>query len=201
MQTLDRTESVLTYERILRGEIQHFSPLFFTKPVRKRRIQELMHYLVEHILHLTPEEAYETLTINILEQHQLQILLKYVEDFPEKNEERSIQWLVRLAYPHLPEESLESRVKSVYQEVLDGTRKRFPPNYFHGNIGELRAHICVQHLVEHILQLTPQKAAKTLTPDILAQYKLRILLNLFFDSLFDLLTKTYPELSYKDFSS
>lgn len=196
----ENTESIRTYLRLLDGEIRKFPPVFFSPHVRKNRIINLMNYLIEEILNITPEEAYETITKETLKAHQLDCLLRYVEDFPEKTEERAVKKLIHQAYPHLPEESLEDLVLSIYKEVLSGTRRNFPSNYFAGRIGEERAAICVEYLVDEILQVPQEDISKTITREVLSEYKLRILLNLYYDSPFDLLTSVYPHLTSKDFS-
>lgn len=193
------TESVRTLQRLLAGEIRSFPPIFFVRHVRKKRIVELMTYLVEDLLRITPQEAYETLDLATLQRYHLDILLRYVDDFPERNEKRAIQWLLRQAYPELPEETLEELTISTYLEVLQGQRRNFPSNYFQGIIGEERAKICVRYLVEERLHLSPEEAPAVITRDVLADHRLKILLNLFFDSTFDLLTAVYPHLTFEDF--
>jgi len=196
---LENSESIRTYKRLLNGEIRNFPPVFFPRQLRKKRISQLMQYLVEHILKITPEEAYEKLDLETLRKYRLDCLLQYVDPFPEWTEQRAIRKLLRAAYPHLPEETLAELVISVYQEVLSGKRKKFPTNYFHGAIGEQRAHICVKYLCEQILGLKPHETPRKITREVLQEYKLKILLNLLYDSPFDLLTSVYPQLTSRDF--
>ncbi|MBL4952107.1 DUF4046 domain-containing protein [Neobacillus sp. YIM B02564] len=198
-QSLLSSESVKTYRRLLAGDIKSFPPVFFSPHVRKKRIQQLLTYLIEYILCITPEEAYETLDFPTLKENHLEALMRYVEDFPEKNEKRSIRYLLRIAYPHLPEESFEEMVLSVYKEVLEGKRKSFPSNYFYGVQGEKRVIVCIRYLCEEILHLQEEEIPRIITRELLTKYKLKILLNLFYNSPFDVITTAYPHLTTKNF--
>lgn len=199
LESLAHTDTIQTYFRLLRGEIKTYPPVFFAPYIKKKRIEQMIRYLVEEILKITPEEAYKTLTLPQLKKHKMDVLLRYVDPFPEWTDQRAIQRLLRSVYPRLPEEKVEELVIATYEEVLSGTRKNFPPNYFHDKEGEERAKICVRYMIEKKLQIPPEEAPKLITRKTFHEYKLKILLNLFYDSPFEILTSIYPTLTSKDF--
>lgn len=188
---------IAAYERVLRGEQSGFSPYEFQPKDRKRKIVELVRYLVEQRWQMTPEEVLQSgrMTRETLAKERLDCLLRYVEPLPEQHEQDASH-LLYFAYPHLPKPDLKDRVIQVYREVLDGTRKSFPRMYFvDPEYGEDRARICVRYLCEEILKLKPEEVPTYFNRRgiaVLRQYKLKILLNMVYDSVADMLRDAYP---------
>lgn len=188
--------TIATYERILEGKQKSFSPYFFQPQHRNTRCMELIKYLVEKKLQITPEEALEELNLEILKEYKLDCILKYV-DKPVEFMDDNVSHLIYFAYPEIEKPSDEELAVLVYKDVLDGKRRSFPRNYFlNGELGERRAIACFKHLCENILKLDQKGILKTFDTSqglkVLSKYKLKILMNILFFSTFDLLETAYP---------
>lgn len=196
-----KEDAIRTYEKILNGEQKTFSPYFFQPQHRKERLITLIRYLIEEKLGFTPEEALEKLTMEHIKQYQLTCILRYI-DKPVEFADDDVRHLVYFAYPHLPQPTVEELAISVYKDVLEGRRKTFPKNYFlNGELGEKRAIICFRYLCEEILKLPLEEIPKVFSGtnafNLLAKYKLKIVMNILFFSTADLLRTCYPELFEK----
>lgn len=201
MQTETFNFTIDTYKKILNGEIKTFSPYFFEKRYRKKRIIQLIRYLVEEILKLSPEEALKVLDLKTLKKYKLDCLLKYV-DKPIEFDKNDVSHLIYYAYKGQIKEPTDRELTiRMYKKVLNGEVKNFPKNYFiDGLKGEKRVKYCIEYLCFDILGLEKKDIPKKLTPEILKKYKLKIVLNVLYLSMFDLITSVFPgEFSGKDF--
>lgn len=185
--------TVYTYQKILSGEIKTFSPYFFEIRYRKKRIIELVRYLVEGILKITPEEALTKVDVKLLKKYKLDCLLKYV-DKPVELEKNDASHLIIYAYKgQVPEPTQEELTIRMYKRVLSGELKNFPKNYFLDGIkGEKKVKYCIQYLCFDILKLKKKEIPKKLTPEVLKEYKLKIVLNVLYFSMHDLITSVFP---------
>lgn len=192
---------VQIYEKILNGTQKTFSPYFFQPQHRKERLGILLRYFIEEKLGYTSEDALEKLTLADFKKYQLVSILKYI-DKPVEFLDDDIRHIVYFAYPEMPQPSKKELVLMAYGDLLCGRRKTFPKNYFlGGEEGEERAIICFKHLCENILGLTKEEIVQTFAGSdalrILAQYKLKIIMNILFNSTVDLLESVYPgEINY-----
>ncbi len=90
----------------------------------------------------------------------------------------------------------------VYHDVLSGKRKNFPRGYFLKNSQvEHRAIVCFRYLCEEVLKLDSEGICRTFTKTYgiktLSKYKLKMLVDIVYESLFHLMNAAYPELSGK----
>lgn len=193
-----------TYDKVRSGEYKNFSPHFFGSHDRYKKITVLVRYYVEDILGLTAEEAIENITVEMLEEAKLKCLLKYVQkDKPVEYEgaKNYIAHLIYFAYPELPKPKSEEMVINCYKEVLEGTRKTFPKNYFKSYHGEKRAKLCFEYLWKEELKIELKDLPTVFLQsnekglDILKQYKLKILTQMLYYSVSDMINNMYPELS------
>lgn len=201
MESLQKySYSINTYEKILNKEIKTFSPYFFDTRYRKRRIVELVKYLVEDKLEMTPEIALKELDYKTLKKYKLDCLLKYVKK-PIENDKDDITHLLYFCFKELKEPSAEELTIKLYKKVLAGELKNFPKNYFlDGPRGEERASYCVKYLCFEVLELELKDIPKTLTVEILKEHKLKIILSVIYFSMYDLVTSIFEnEFDYKDF--
>lgn len=194
-------ETILTYEKILSGEQKAFSPYFFQPKRRMARVETLIRYLIEQKLKMTPEQALRELDLDTLKEWKLDCIVKYV-DKPVEFSKEDVRHLVYFAYPELPKPTEEELAIMVYKDVLDGKRRTFPRNYFlNGSLGERRAITCFKYLCEEILKLDKKGITETFSGtkglEMLAKYKLKIIMNVLFFSMVDLLETAYEgELEY-----
>ncbi|QUH22008.1 DUF4046 domain-containing protein [Alkaliphilus sp. B6464] len=182
-----------TYEKVLSGEIKTFSPYFFEQRYRKKRVVQLIKHLVEERLGLTPEDALDQLDLKLLKKYKLDCLLKYVEK-PVELDKNDVSHLIYFAYKgEIPEPTPKDLTVRMYRKVLDERVKNFPKNYFiQGKKGEERVKHCVEYLCFDVLGFSKEDIPKKLTPEILKEYKLKIVLNVLYLSMFDLITSVFP---------
>lgn len=195
--------AIETYKKILNGDIKTFSPYFFEIRYRKHRICQLVRYLVEEILKITPEEALTKVDLEILKKYKLDCLLKYIEK-PVELEKTDCSHLIIYAYKgKVREPGAEELTIRMYKKVLAGKVKNFPKNYFLNGIrGEERVKYCVSYLCFEVLKLTEEEIPKKLTAEILKKYKLGIVLSLLYFSVQDLIFSIYPgKYKAKDFDN
>ena len=193
--------TIYTYRKILNREIKTFSPYFFELRYRKKRICELVRYLVEEILNITPEEALTQVNKKVLKKYKLDCLLKYVEK-PIELDKDDCSHLIIYAYKgRVPEPTPEELTIRLYKRVLAGEIKNFPKNYFlDGLKGEEKVKYCVKYLCYEVLKLKKEEIPKKLTAEVLKEYKLKIVLNILYLSMYDLITSVFPgEFTGKDF--
>lgn len=187
-----------TYEKILSGDIKTFSPYFFEQRYRKKRVVQLIKYLIEEKLKITPEEAVKKLDYKMLKKYKLDGLLKYVEK-PVELEKNDVSHLIYYAYKGSIEYPTQRDLTvRMYKNVLNGKLKTFPKNYFvEGKLGEDRVRYCIEFLCFEILKFEAREVPEKLTVDILKEYKLKIVLNVLYLSMFDMITSVFPS----DYSS
>jgi len=190
-------ESVVVYEEALKGEPW---PTGFWAPITtERRVTEILRYLFLDKLKIEQYEvAKEILTADFIDEYELSILVDKAERPPEMNDGEFFYLLWNVFPEHRPTE--EELIIKVYREVLDGKRKSFPRGYFlKNNKVEHRAVVCFRYLCEEILKLDREGICETFTMTyavkLLSQYKLKMLVDIVFDSLFHLMNAAYPELS------
>lgn len=189
------------YKKILSGEQKRFSPYEFEDAqYRKQKIQSVLRYAFEQVKQWTPEQARAELSWSDVKELKLHLVREFIEP-PIEAKADDVYYMVEYAYPYLPRPSEKEKVLWVYQEVLAGRRRHFPPHYFQAVKGEERAKICFDYMWRELIGLTdirqiPQMFAKTETAyAILRKYKLKILVDTLFFSPFDLVTEMYPELA------
>lgn len=199
--------TVSTYEKVLKNEIKSFSPYFFEKKYRRQRIVTLMKYLIENKLNISPEEAIKKLSIATLKEYRLICLLKYLEDYKPIEYETDpvyVAHLVYYAYPALSQPSLKEKTIECYQEVLAEKRKFFPKNYFIDKYGEERAKICFEYLWQHILNMKFEDIPIMFLEnnekglEILKKYKLKILTQMIYYSVSDMILNMYPDIDLSE---
>ncbi|MFW6025080.1 MAG: DUF4046 domain-containing protein [Candidatus Woesearchaeota archaeon] len=193
--------TIKTYEKVLNGEIKSFSPYFFDLRYRKKRIITLIQYLIEDKLNMKPEEATKILNLKLLKQYKLDCLLKYVKK-PIELDKQDVSHLIWYAYNNEVKRPTDEELTiMMYKKVLSGELKNFPKNYFlDGLRGEKKVGYCLKYLCFEILKLKKDEIPKTITVDILKKYKLKIVLNNLYLSVFDLIISVFPnEFSAKDF--
>lgn len=196
-----------TYDKVRSGEYKNFSPHFFSGYDRQKKIVVLIRYYLEDILKMTPEEALENLTLSMLERDKLTILLRHVKnEKPDeyKRDPEYLKHLIYIAYPTIPKPRDHGLVIECYKEVLSGKRKTFPKNYFKSADGEYRAKICFEYLWKDVLKIRKEEIPKKFLQsngqglDILQEYKLKILTQMIYYSVSDMIQNMYPDLDISE---
>lgn len=196
-----------TYDKVRSGEYKNFSPHFFSGYDKQKKIIVLIKYYIEDILEMTPTEALEHMTLEMLERDGLKILLRHVKN--EKPDEYKripeyVKHLVYIAYPDIPRPTERELIIQCYKEVLDGKRKTFPKNYFKSADGEHRAKICFEYLWKNVLRIKKEEIPKKFLKsngqglDILQEYKLKILTQMIYYSVSDMIQNMYPDLDISE---
>ena len=192
-----------TYDKIRNGELKNFCPHFFCEGDKFQKINILIRYYIEDILKITPEEALNILTYEQIEKDKLKPILKYLVKFKPIeyfNDTTYIKHILYFAYPNLVKPKSETLVIECYKEVLEGKRKNFPKNYFRSYEGEKRAKICFEYLWKDILKIEKKDISKVFLASnetglrILKQYKLKILIQMLYYSILDMISNMYPDL-------
>ncbi|MGQ7278552.1 hypothetical protein ACT91Q_11320 [Brevibacillus thermoruber] len=192
------------YKRILNGEQKRFSPYEFEDAqYRKQKVQLVLRYAIEQVKKWTPEQARKELSIKDVKELKLHLVREYI-DPPIEAKPEDVYYMVEFAYPYLPRMPEKQKVLWVYQEVLAGVRRHFPPLYFQSVKGEERAKICFDFMCRELMKLQdlrqlPRIFGKTEQAySLLRKYKLKILVDTLYFSPFDMITDMYPELADPD---
>jgi hypothetical protein len=192
------------YKRILNGEQKRFSPYEFEDAqYRKQKVQLVLRYAIEQVKKWTPEQARKELSIKDVKELKLHLVREYI-DPPIEAKPEDVYYMVEFAYPYLPRMPEKQKVLWVYQEVLAGVRRHFPPLYFQSVKGEERAKICFDFMCRELMKLQdlrqlPRIFGKTEQAySLLRKYKLKILVDSLYFSPFDMITDMYPELADPD---
>ena len=184
---------IFMYNQILSGEIKNFNAYFFSSAYKRKRLINLIRYLIENKLEISPEEAVKVLNKKTFEEYRLTSILKYIEKPPEL-EKNDFSYIVYYAYPELPHASQQELSIELYKKVLDNKKKSFPKNYFYDlDKGDERARYCLQYLQGKVLKLSIKEFYTILDPDLLKKYKLKILLNVSYLDINDLMNSVYGE--------
>ena len=190
-------ESAVVYEEVLSGE--PWPDNFWAPQICSRRVTEILRYLFLDKLKIEQYEvAKEILTADFIDEYELSILVDKAERPPEMYDGEFF-YLLWYVFPDKRPTDEELIIK-VYNEVLSGKRKGFPRGYFlKNNQVEHRAVVCFRYLCEEILKLDREGICQTFTMSysikLLTKYKLKIILDFVYESLFHLLNAAYPELS------
>jgi len=188
-------ESVNAYEDVLKGD--SWPDGFWAPITRDRRVTEILKYLFLDKLKIEQyEDAKKILTASFVDEYELSILVDMAERPPEMNDGEFFYLLWNVYPDHRPTD--EELIIKAYTEVLSGKRKGFPRGYFLKNSEvEHRAIVCFRYLCEEILKLDREGICKTFATTysikILSKYKLKMLVDIVYDSLFHLMNAAYPE--------
>lgn len=194
------------YDKVRSGEYKNFSPHFFVNGDKYHKITTIIRYYVEDVLKVTSKEAINLIDLNQIEKDKLKPLLKYLEkEKPDeyKTEKNYVSHLIYFAYPELEKPKKKDLVIQCYKEVLEGKRKTFPKNYFKNFNGEERAKICFEYLRTEILKIEVNELSNIFLEsnekglDLLKTYKLKILTQMLYYSVSDMIENLYPELNLK----
>lgn len=190
--------SAAVYEDVLSGKPW---PENFWSPANcNRRVSEILKYLFWDKLKIKEyEAAKQVLTADFINKYELSILIEKSKRPPEMNEGEFF-YLLWILFPEERPSDDELIIKA-YSELLSGKRKSFPRGYFLKNSEvEHRAIVCFRYLCETVLGLDREGICRTFCSTyaikILSKYKLKMLVDIVYESLFHLLLAAYPDYAY-----
>ena len=170
---------------------------FFRIFAKERILAEITDYLFNINDVKTYEDAELLLTDDFAQANRLNELVKKTYRPPEMlpNEYIFLAWY---AFPEARPAQDELTIK-VFQDILSGKRKSFPTNYFvHGADVEHKAVVCFRYLCTDVLKLDEKGIIETFGNSygiqVLLKYRLKIVLDVLYDSLPHLLMTAYPNL-------
>ena len=190
-----KPESVIIYERILHGE--YLPKQYVGTPTTLNRSIEIVQYLFFEKLQLRDyNSARSALNREFIAKYRLYQVIKGIPKPPEllPEEYDHVLWLL---FPGR-KKGRYTLVLKVYSEVLSGKRNRFPRLYFSDpDWGKYRADVCFRYLCRRVLHMSGDKIAWEFSHSegiqLLAKYKLRIILNTVYFSLSELVYSVYPQ--------
>lgn len=188
-------ESAVIYEEVLNGEA--WPADFWTPTTCNRKATEILKYLFLDKLNIEQYEAAKAvLTADFIIEYELSVIVEKVERPPEMNDGEFF-YLLWFVFPKERPTDDELIIKA-YSELLEGKRKSFPRGYFLKNSEvEHRAIVCFRYLCEEVLKLDRDGICKTFTSShgikVLSKYKLKMLIDIVYESLFHLMNAAYPE--------
>lgn len=187
--------SIEVYENVLAGE--SWPKNFFTATTKDRVIKEILSYVFEKEGITTPEIGFQKVDKEFIERNHLEMIIKVYGKVPEMLPDH-YDYLVWLIFPESKPDA-KTLVLRVYSDVLEQRRKTFPTGYFtNGADVQEKASICFKHLCEEILKLDKKQILETFGNSkgikVLQQYKLKILIDIVYESLSQLLVDTYPDI-------
>lgn len=188
-------ETMEVYLEVLEGG--SWPKNFFSSTTKDRRIKEVLKIAFDRNGITNAEEAFKIVNKDFVEQNKLEIIIKTYGKVPEMLPD-CYDYLVWIIYPE-SKPDFETLVLKVYSDVLEGRRKTFPTGYFtNGADIEKKAIICFKYLCEDILKLNDEQILETFGNSkgikVLQQYKLKILVDIVYESLSQLLLNTYPDI-------
>ena len=193
----DYGESAVAYEEVLHGK--PWPEGFWMPTTNNRRVTGILRYLFLDKLKIKEYEvAKEVLTADFINEYELSILIEKADRPPEMNDGEFF-YLLWYVFPEKRPTEDELIIK-VYNDVLSERRKNFPRGYFLKNsMVEHRAIVCFRYLCEEVLKLDAEGICRTFTKTYgiktLLKYKLKMLIDIVYESLFHLMNAAYPELS------
>lgn len=191
-------ETLEVYLEVLEGA--SWPKNFFSSTTKDRRMREILKFAFEKNGINSPEDGFAKVNKDFIEANKLEMVVKTYGKVPEMLPD-CYDYLVWIIYPE-SKPDFHTMVLKVYSDVLEGRRKTFPTGYFtNGADIEQKAMICFKHLCEDILKLDETQILETFGNSkgikVLQQYKLKILVDIVYESLSQLLLNTYPDIYQK----
>lgn len=203
MVDLDIKTLTIEYENILlySYENRNISNAYFSgdKKSKEKKVIALCRYLIEEILHWTPQEAKDYLNWSIIKKFQLDtLILKFLKFPPGIIPETDIFYLVHLCYPNEIPFNKKNYVLKIYTTTLNGDG-RFPKEFFDGFDGICRACICLRYaLSRYYVYMSKEELYELFGVSknanaFLKKYKLQSACKNLFDMPVDFLHYSLPE--------
>lgn len=123
-----RETALSRYEDLLLGKHLHFY-LSGSDKEKEQDALAIIRYIVNDLLHWTPKEAMECMTPYIASRMHMEKLMTYIT-LPIGVSEEDYDYAVHLAFPDETRYDVERKVIEHYKQLINGTKTKFPKNYF-----------------------------------------------------------------------
>ena len=137
---------IVEFEEFLIGNRARLGTEFKGYTLQKREsINELLRYVFTNILRWTPEMVKTYINKRTTSQLKLNAVLKYIEFPPELDREKDLFYLAKILYPEEIKYTHKDIVLHTYSAVLNGSRSKFPADFFSDADGHLNFSICLNY--------------------------------------------------------
>ena len=146
--TQNERNMLLDYEEILMtNSSKKISPNYLQQENGEEMAKLLFRYAIEKVLRWRPEDVYNYMTPALI--RSLHLVLPYSKlEFPEELvKKRDTFYVAAILYPNQVVTNRRSLVLIHYRYALEQRGTKLPEDFFSGNAGELRAHICLQYVL------------------------------------------------------
>lgn len=144
------------YKQMLLGTRKRFSKEFFAKAsdsAAEEHLFAIIKYLIENILIWTPEEAYQYLTVGILNKFKINNILISKAVFPKTLHGSKTQFLIEKLYGYSELVKGKQHYKDTFLECLK-LKRDLPKNFFSGIDGRDRAIACLKIMINREFVVT-----------------------------------------------
>ena len=114
------------------------------RPTIEKYSTIILRYVVEDILHWTPQEMYYKLNAEIIKKFELRQILSYITTPPEAGDTDYFVY-AHILYPDKIELDSEKLTIITYEKMLEGKLQKYPRNFFEDDKGRRRAIICLHY--------------------------------------------------------
>lgn len=143
----DLSSVVYEYEQILLGKNKAFVNSFDNDLPNEKVIAYLWRYVIEELLHWTPQQAVSYMTMETVHQLHLQNTIKKISTPPGISNEKIPLYVLSLCYPKEVKYSIQKQVIDEYERVLASPTAKFAKNYFDDAQALQKAVYCMNYAI------------------------------------------------------
>lgn len=123
--------------------------------INEKRVLKIIKYAIESYLKWSSDYAYEYFDSKIAEAMKLDVMIRKYVTFPiEIDSKHYYKYIISCLYPVQFPYDTKTYVIDYYKKILSGKIKGFKKGFFSGDLGNLRARICLGYVLD---QLCPEQ--------------------------------------------
>ncbi len=126
----DVSSVIAEYEQILLGKNKSFVNSFDNEIPNEKVVVALWRYVIEKLLHWTPQQAVNYMSMETVHQMHLQNTIKKISTPPGISSEKLPIYVLSLCYPKEVKYSIQKQVIDEYERILESESSKFAKNYF-----------------------------------------------------------------------
>lgn len=142
---------IFEYEQILLNKEHSFTSSFDNDLPNEKIVAHLWKYVIEELLHWTPQQAANYLTMETVKEMHLKNTLKRIETPAGITYEKIPLYVLSLCYPSQIKYTIQSQVIDEYARVLADENAKFTKNYFDVGQALSKAVICLNYAISSYL--------------------------------------------------